>query len=404
MNTETQGLSQWDTKSLGTSSGPCQCEDFWTICPRASQPLPWTTETLQALSRMTNVEGEVSMYPIWINALQRYCPNFELVDTHDCAAPSFDGKEVKPDICLYAENSGRSQTTDICKVEIIHEFKLDHYDSPFCDEPPGFEYGGKPGWDTLSRITLYATAQMAAQFCTHIFMVLVFPGCARLLRWDRAGLVVSRAFSLKSRVIAEFYWKYCHASAEMRGRDVSVSPNLGSFDMEPVQIRQALGLPADCDLYRLSLGPGHDGYVFGTPSTYMSAYSPTGRSTRVFKAICVQNNQIVCIKDTWRITSSGYKAEHMIYEKLKAADVQYIPRLKEAGDILDHGTRTHLVAKEDWVTSKPWAFRIFRHYRLVFLDIGRDLWSFKSTQEYAYERIPGYSQRPTWGRYNTTHT
>ncbi|KAF8634186.1 hypothetical protein AX17_004268 [Amanita inopinata Kibby_2008] len=193
---------------------------------------------------------------------------------------------------LYAAKSGRSQTGDICKVEIIHEFKLDHCDSPFGDEPPGFEYRDKHGWDMLGQTTEYATAQMAAQFRTYVFLALISPRYARLLRWDRAGVVVTKAFSLKSRIIAEFYWRYCHASAEMRGRDVSVSTNLGSFDMDPVQIRQTLGLPFDCRLYQLSLEPGHDGYVFGTPSTFMGAYSPTGRSTRVFKAICVQNNLI----------------------------------------------------------------------------------------------------------------
>ncbi|KAF8632530.1 hypothetical protein AX17_004816 [Amanita inopinata Kibby_2008] len=285
-------------------------------------------------------------------------------------------------MCLCAESSRQSQRIDILNVEITHEFKLGYREHPFDDDLPGFERDEDRAWNTLGQITRHATAHVAAQFRTHIFMVLIFSQYARLLRWDRAGVIVTKKFSFGSPSIAEFYWRYCHATSEKRGHDISVSEGLGDFEMDPAYIRRTLGLPFNCRLCRLSLGPGYDVYVFGTPSTYMGAYSPTGRSTRVFKAICLQNNQIVCIKDTWRIASNGYKAEHLIHEKLKAADVQYIPRLKEAADILDHGTGAHLVANGDWVTSKPWALRTFHHYRMVFLDIGRKLWCFKTKKDY----------------------
>jgi hypothetical protein len=59
----------------------------------------------------------------------------------------------------------------------------------------------------------------------------------------------------------------------------------------------------------------------------------------------------------------------------------HVPTCKEAGDILDHITRTHENVGEKWVKSKPDGMRAFRHYRLVLYEIGRDLLSFGSTKE-----------------------
>ena len=100
-------------------------------------------------------------------------------------------------------------------AELIVEVKLDVLDDPFKVTPDD------KGLlcDTLGQMTRYATAHLAAQFHTHAFSVLVFPKWARLMRWDRAGVVVSERISLNQSHLAEFFWRFNHADAEDRGHD-----------------------------------------------------------------------------------------------------------------------------------------------------------------------------------------
>ncbi|KAK0221542.1 hypothetical protein IW262DRAFT_1231100, partial [Armillaria fumosa] len=48
------------------------------------------------------------------------------------------------------------------------------------------------------RVVSYANAQLASQYRTHLFTVFISAEKARLLRWDRSGVIVTRAFSYNS--------------------------------------------------------------------------------------------------------------------------------------------------------------------------------------------------------------
>jgi hypothetical protein len=43
----------------------------------------------------------------------------------------------------------------------------------------------------LAQITSYVAAQLDLQFCTHIYSVLIGKETARILRWDRTGIIVT---------------------------------------------------------------------------------------------------------------------------------------------------------------------------------------------------------------------
>ncbi len=270
---------------------------------------------------------------------------------------------------------------DIEAVEVLHDCIHATRWDPFDDKEPSFEI------DTplLGQLALSAAAQMAAQFRTHIFSVLVFRrgSYARLLRWDRAGVVVTEKIPFDKPAIPEFYWRYCHASATERGHDASVQRFSEDSDLDQAQaddFREKLSLNEETCLFRLNLGEGKGSYIVGKSMFMGVSLELGGRSTRIFNAICEQDGSLVILKDTWRITVGGQLPEHKVYEKLYRGQVRHIAQVKEGADVLSHETITHRAA-EKWFPSKNFPkILTFRHYRLVLLDIGHDLQAFSSVK------------------------
>jgi hypothetical protein len=270
---------------------------------------------------------------------------------------------------------------DIKKIEMMWEVKYGAEDDPFkADDRKDFHCETKDAIDTLGQITTYATAHMAAQFRSHIFSALVFRTYARLLRWDRSGVTVTGRISLSDPKFFDFFWRYNCATVAQRGWDTSVDTDPRLDHDDSWKIRVELGLNQNTPLARMSLGPDKGDYIIGNP-TYIGTASPTGRSTRTFKAWCEATKTPMFLKDTWRIYSPSYPAEHETYTKLKEVNVPHVATCQEAADILDHHTRTPENVGKKWVKSQPYGMRTFRHYRLVLREIGRDLLSFDSTKE-----------------------
>ena len=107
------------------------------------------------------------------------------------------------------------------------EFKYSPADDPFKDSDPGFEHDSERSEKTLGQICTYATAHMAAQFRSHVFSLLVFPKYARILRWDRAGVIVTGKIDLEKSdevsVLANFLWRYSNMTDTERGYDENVT-------------------------------------------------------------------------------------------------------------------------------------------------------------------------------------
>jgi hypothetical protein len=114
----------------------------------------------------------------------------------------------------------------------------------------------------------------------------------------------------------------------------------------------------------------------------MGTASPTGRSTRTFKAICERTHDIVFLKDTWRIFSDLQPAEHLVYQRLSDKKVEHIARCKEGADIEEHITKTQDVIRAEWAKHPTEKLRTLRHYRLVLKDVCRDLTSFETVKEF----------------------
>lgn len=77
---------------------------------------------------------------------------------------------------------------------------------------------------TLGQVTSYATELCARQHRSHCFSISICAHYARLIRWDRAGAIVSERFDFirKPEWLCSFFWRYSHASDPQRGFDLTI--------------------------------------------------------------------------------------------------------------------------------------------------------------------------------------
>ena len=246
-------------------------------------------------------------------------------------------------------------------MEVYIEVKTKGGRDPFNDkEGECFEAASNEAGETRAQIITYATAQLGSQFRTHIFSVVIFDRFARLIRWDRAGAIVTNAFpyvpSTPDRLsyLVEFFRRYDVSAPKERGVDESVS-----FDLEADEAsraRKALNLGVGNPLAKFRVYDGENSkYFIGHRRPPKGYPSPTGRATRMFVVLDLERDEVMCLKDTWRINHEGMEKEGDIYRDLRRAGVPYIPDFIYGDDIPDHKTRTHELA------SSHVAERLRRH-------------------------------------------
>jgi hypothetical protein len=269
------------------------------------------------------------------------------------------------------------------------EFKHDPNDDPFRDDSPSFEHHSDRSEKTLGQICSYATAHMAAQFRSHIFSLLVFRRYARILRWDRAGVIVTGQIDLTqptgASLLANFFSHYGNMTDSQRGYDENIT-RVTRRDAETIVPDAGKILDANKDSpFFLVKFPDSNHQFLITKPTYMGIGSPTGRSTRTFQALSLTTKKLVFLKDTWRVIHPGVLPEHDIYASLASKEVPHVATMIAYHDMLNEATQTKDFAGEEWVRFKdsdpPRSFRKFQHYRLVLKEVGRPLQSFENVKE-----------------------
>ncbi|KAG7088727.1 hypothetical protein E1B28_012695 [Marasmius oreades] len=333
------------------------------------------------------------MYPDLVKAFQAYCPALKFCDTH--CDPAYAGYvEIKPDISRYHRDSSSAApeepaenqklaAVNLEEVEIIVEVKIKPGDDAFADEDGRpFEVTSTQGRDTRGQITMYAIAQLADQHRTHCFSVLVVGTYARLVRWDRAGAVVTSKFSYtRTPWLATFLHRYNYANAEVRGIDTSVY-RLDNFDDKLIQslkqvAREMLEIPNTEPLYVFEIYDNTTGntarFIGSRPCTRKTGYL-TGRCTRCYKVYNPQSKDVQFMKDTWGVAAEGVLEEATVYSKLRDAGVRNILRLVAAGDVRHRGSQNMQNTKtQDHAKQRNNRLESLRHCRLVFEECGKSL-------------------------------
>jgi hypothetical protein len=179
--------------------------------------------------------------------------------------------------------------TDSSLAELFIKFKWNAGDDPFCDtygcpccdvpNTKSFLRDMKSSVDTLGQITSYAATHFGAQFRMHIYSVFIMKDTARILCWDRLGIIVMEAFKYnESPYLTEFFHRFSTASPEMRGKDQSASDPMSS---EALAARHSLGLDKKVPLVKLQI-PNANGspLYFITSAPRATPYTPPECATR----------------------------------------------------------------------------------------------------------------------------
>ncbi|KAI0712056.1 hypothetical protein C8Q76DRAFT_733247 [Earliella scabrosa] len=384
------------------------------------------------------------------------CPGF----VFSPSKPSLPRKlgTLKPDICCYAaENIGvvdtahESSRTEFGYAELFievkpnpsHDFFVDlpagssedfkartppvNTTSSDEDEPPPrndfmalfpYEPYAERRRNGLGQHILYVTEIFARQHRCFLFTISMSGSRARLLRWDRAGCVVSAAFDIREEpdLLCEFLWRFSQTTMAGRGHDPTV---VVATPAEETLFRDALReyvrgqLNVDGTALDRAVSehyqPGHVTAIHVLPHEQIATsdnirrfvvsrpvVSPlhlTGRATRGFWAVDVLTRRVVFLKDTWRSSS---KIEGVILQALHDRGVGHIPTLLCHGDVLTYIPNTeHAVHETQCSMTDEHCFATWtrtvrgrqirvgkhQHYRIVLGTVGYDLRHIRGTDE-----------------------
>ncbi|KAI0046339.1 hypothetical protein FA95DRAFT_1560215, partial [Auriscalpium vulgare] len=330
---------------------------------------------------------------------RKLCPNLQFLDTHTTSDP-LHPKELKPDISVVAPGQDPAWR----KMELVIERKPRAHD-PFADPSPvkdgednrknSFLHNSDNALANRGQISSYAAAQFQAQFREWAFSVVLLDDYARILRWDRAGTVVTERFNWREDpdTLAEFLWRFNHLDKKQRGYDVTVTPATsgeGMLAMEGFAAARKKGkkylpiLTEDIVLHKFMVYDEKTSTerFFVGPSAHVYNRSMAGRGTFGYYAWDIDGGRVVYLKDSWRINTEDMAKETDIYEKLEKAGVQRVAKLGCGGDLPGQSTRS-----QDFITEEqPWACmtsNVYRHThcRMSFLTIGAPLQRFSSTRQ-----------------------
>ncbi|KAG1823059.1 hypothetical protein EV424DRAFT_1538710 [Suillus variegatus] len=291
-------------------------------------------------------------------------------------------------VCIYAD--GTSHGCDISKFEVHIEFKWnDAHDA--CIKHPGVNQSivsqTDKGFDTLGQITSYATAQLGAQYRTHIFSVLVIRNRARIIRWDREGAIVTDAFDYSCEPhLADFFYRFARASPALRGVDTSVTP---ASDEDAALARTALDLTTTTRMFKVAVPQDPavedcDWLTLIIPQPVAKGLPLVGRWTRTCPAFDILNNKVVMFKDSWRVSIKDVLPEGETYRLLKSHNVRNVATCITFHDV------THPIPQQNTQTVKfrsaEWACpnnAVTPHtlHRLVLDIVGEKLIDFENSHQ-----------------------
>jgi hypothetical protein len=199
------------------------------------------------------------------------------------------------------------------------------------------------------QITAYASSVLGAQYCTHVFFILILKNVARLIRWDRGGAVVTAPIEYdKEPFLLDFLIRYNHASPEARGHDVTVA---SPTDDENWEVRMLPDFEKAKSLLVITMPDSHqpqetNHYVVCGPCALPDI--PAGRWTQVSIAYDLRNTEFL---------AGVNGTEGDVYAILHKHHVPNIPLcscFSDVGDDTYHKSRTHeFIGKYKFRLSLP---------------------------------------------------
>lgn len=312
----------------------------------------------------------------------------------------------RPDITAYDINANVTTTEPLsyAQAEIIFELKPEHKPvDPFEDLT---EQGTDADlhkflWEPTAegrrkcrgQLACYARAWMSLQHRTHCFVVWIGGSCARIVRFDRTGAIVTESFNIRSqsRLLLEFLWRMSCASRAMRGHDTTVSVVADPVEIELAKEKLAQWAPDPKDSQTiLKLDIPDEGSANDSQPRQVLVWAPlanpqcvVGRATRGYPAWDLKDKKLVFVKDSWRVIAENISKETDILKTLKAANVSNVPKYLSGDDLPDQVTKTQDFASAEWnMGGQPETFSKRAHIRFTTNLIGTPLTKFTSSKSF----------------------
>ena len=294
-------------------------------------------------------------------------------------------------------------------IELLIECKLDGVcQDPFDDSAGNGEAMAEKRREVLGQILSYVELAFKYQQREFVFMVLFLGKYARVVRFDRSGIIASEKIDYKKdgAELTEFLVRYARLGPANRGHDPSAT-RISPTDTLGEQLKRHGADAAEKDpedhvqkLFNQSLDKKwpwwklcvHDEqsetdrwFAVGKPHFYAGGVA--GRGTRGYVAVPLGDDgkavdstgKFVYLKDAWRVNHEGMKKEGVILKALNDAQVPYIPTLLYHGD-LDQST----VSYDKWPayhedkSREECPLKSHQHYRLVVAEVGKPLSEFEN--------------------------
>ncbi|TBU56117.1 hypothetical protein BD310DRAFT_950353 [Dichomitus squalens] len=363
------------------------CQAFLPCRELASRMKPLTLVSLGALQKADSLP-EVKLSKLFIDTVNT---------THilSCAtvsrfpSPEENRKEaVRTDAAIFRHNSTSVVTTPSWTDQIVPVASSpyfaggDPFDHAVYDDPYGaIEAERKRVFDRISTIV---DVLFAAQQRVFVFVLLVIGRSFRLIRWDRAGAIVTSSVDYYTNPTALLdYLQHISALDDStlvfdpsasgilpgdvdflrmdiaalehstdedhseRDLDREVSGDRMVFRYARTLFRSSLATDWPRHKLRVPCGSSWRYYLVGKPT--FRADGVMGRGTRGYVALDCETRRFVWLKDAWRAAYMISCREGDVLEKLNEAGVENVPTLVCHGDIDDQVT----VTADWWAREQP---------------------------------------------------
>ncbi|EJF67468.1 hypothetical protein DICSQDRAFT_142985 [Dichomitus squalens LYAD-421 SS1] len=325
---------------------------------------------------------------------------------------------LRPDMGIYPmehicatsqEHSSLDTRVAWAWAEVLIEVKFDPKAAPFSSRHTprsAFLPTGRERCLNRGQLVEYATEIFNRQHRQSLFMIHFTYDCARFLRFDRSGAVVSEEFDYIAcpQLIGSFLSRLSRMGRAERGYDPTATlaseeqattfrelhnrfhpdsataRGLGNAvaDGWPIYLL-TIDAPFSSDgaAVRRGTSPSSRHFLVGKPASQSS--SLVGKVAKGFVAYDMTNQQVVFIKDGWRPDSSEVQSEYETYLQLRemASGELYIPTLLGGGDVTFDGQRQQTTSFNELSNLIP----PLAHCRLIFKEICRPLEDFTNSYE-----------------------
>ncbi|KZT63787.1 hypothetical protein DAEQUDRAFT_88447, partial [Daedalea quercina L-15889] len=274
------------------------------------------------------------------------------------------------------------------------------------------------GAQTMGQMAEYVSKVLRRRFLSCFFTIFVCREYAWLLRWDRAGLVVSEPFNFLQQpyLLHNFFYRFASMNDVQRGEDPTVIPasaedatcmrsfNNFKTDYERDAFKAALVDPVRKSLWPVykilmpeddmisaadlergeksrrtapgSSSPRMREFLISRPH-FMSS-SVVGRGTLCHIAYDVSEKRAVFLKQYWRLDFQTHHPEGEVYMRLHSKKVEYIATPIAAGDVRPCGGEPQCTRTQEFLPGTP---PKLIQYRLIVEEVAAPLKNYANSRQ-----------------------